>query len=110
MRCYTRNFKIDFEILKSYRDLQPRTCTIDFELSSKKALRDAFSGVSVEGCFFHLTQAVRRKVQACGLVQQYGGTPQSEKPSNHCVLAFFDPSQIVEVFEELQKEAEGLGE
>ena len=107
----TATYKRLFEILKSYRDLQPRTCIMNFELSAMKALRDAFPGVSVEGCFFHLTQAVWRKVQACGLVPQYrNNAAVREAIKALCVLAFFDTSQTVEVFEELQEEAEGLGE
>ena len=82
----TATYKRLFEILKSYRDIQPRTCIMDFELSAMKALRDAFPGVSVEGCFFHLTQAMWRKVQAVALSHSIGITLQSEKLSNHCVF------------------------
>ena len=70
---------------------------MDFELSAMKALRDAFPGVLVEGCFFHLTQAVWRKVQACGHVPQYrDNAAVREAIKSLCVLAFFDTSQIVD--------------
>ena len=97
-----------FEIVKLFRDLQPRTCAIDSELSANRALRDAFPDVSLEGCFFHLTQAVSRKVQAFGLVTQYRHKAAlREAIKSLCSLAFFETSQIVE---ELQEEVERLGE
>ena len=50
----------------------PRICMIDFELAASNALQSVFGqGISVKGCFYHLTQSTWRKVQQLGLVNQY---------------------------------------
>lgn len=39
----------------------------DFEAALWKALKDRFPGTPIQGCVFHWTQAVFRKVQEHGL-------------------------------------------
>ena len=36
-----------------------------------QAIKDEFPTVEIRGCVFHLTQAIWRKVQNCGLVATY---------------------------------------
>ena len=43
----------------------------DFEVAVRNAFRDAFPNADVDGCFFHLTQSVVRKVAGLGLKYRY---------------------------------------
>ena len=48
---------------------------IDFELGIKNAFVAVFPAVSVNGCFFHFTQNIWRKMQQHGLQVRYQAEP-----------------------------------
>ncbi|XP_076051605.1 uncharacterized protein LOC143031528 [Oratosquilla oratoria] len=51
---------------------QPEIVMADFEKAVHNAVGEVFDGeVHMKGCFFHLTQAVWRKVQQLGLAKKY---------------------------------------
>ena len=99
-----------FQILKDARpNLAPHLCIMDFELASKRALLTVFPQVSVAGCFFHLTQAVWRKVQVAGLTENYINQPEvREAVKSLCALAFLDVENVNEAFEQLQEYVEQI--
>jgi len=49
----------------------PSTVFLDFETAAQNAFLQSFPGTSIKGCFFHYTQCIWRKVQACGLQIPY---------------------------------------
>ena len=65
--------------------------------------------MSVAGCFFHLTQAVWRKVQVAGLTENYINQPEvREAVKSLCALAFLDVENVNEAFEQLQEYVEQI--
>ena len=59
------------EVLNSVKGLaphfSPNTIMTDFEGALRNSLNQAFNTSSILGCWFHFTQAVRRKMQSLGL-------------------------------------------
>ena len=51
------------ELININGNLRPASVLIDFELGIKNALVAVFPAVSVNGCFFHFTQNIWRKMQ-----------------------------------------------
>ena len=43
----------------------------DFELPLVKSLELQFPSACIDGCYFHFTQCLWRKVQSLGLVEEY---------------------------------------
>ncbi|XP_035218313.1 uncharacterized protein LOC118191602 [Stegodyphus dumicola] len=52
-------------------NFQPEIVVADFEYAIHEAVRKMWPECSITGCRFHLTQAWWRKLQQCGLQQQY---------------------------------------
>ena len=52
-------------------ELSPRSIMIDFEIASRNALQEVFPEATIQACFYHLSQAIYRKVQSIGLQQEY---------------------------------------
>ena len=84
--------------------LSPSSVMIDFEVASKNALglQEVFPNVRIQGCFYHLSQAIYRKVQSTALQQEY----QTNEDLNIKIrmltaLAFVPVHEIVESFEHL---------
>ena len=61
----------EYAILQHQIQLAPATVTVDFEIGLMAAILDEFPATILHGCYFHFTQAIWRKVQFFGLVQQY---------------------------------------
>ena len=81
-------------------ELSPTSIMIDFENAIKNALHTVFPDITIQGCFYHLSQAIYRKVQNEGLQVQY----QNDVDLNMCIrsmaaLAFVPVNDIVESFE-----------
>ena len=104
----TQTYRRLFQIVKRFRpNILPRTCIIDFEVAAKRAITEEFQGTSVQGCFFHLTQSVWRKVQNVGLVEKYTNSNEIRSfVKALCSLAFLPENEVDETFEELQEEIE----
>ncbi|CAD6200229.1 unnamed protein product [Caenorhabditis auriculariae] len=56
--------------LKSLLGVSPDSVMVDFEKGLHNALEDVFPGVEVSGCFFHLSQSIRKKTGDLGLISQ----------------------------------------
>ena len=55
-----------------HQDPDHTTVVIDFEMAMVRAVSSVLGDqVTVQGCFYHLTQSTRRKVQDLGLTQRY---------------------------------------
>jgi len=52
-------------------ELLPETVMLDFEVAAKNAVKAVFPLCTLRGCFFHYTQCIWRKTQACGLTVPY---------------------------------------
>ena len=99
-----------FRILKDKRpDLEPETVTTDFEKAAIDALKIVFDKVQPQGCFFHLSQAIWRKIQSLGLTNSYVTDDNSRL---YCkllaALAFLPSNQITQAFEEVSEKLEDL--
>ena len=83
-------------------ELSPSSVMIDFEVASKNALQEVFPDVRIQGCFYHLSQAIYRKVQSTGLQQEYQTNEDLNiKIRMLAALAFVPVHEIVESFEHL---------
>uniref|UniRef100_H2XX57 MULE transposase domain-containing protein n=1 Tax=Ciona intestinalis TaxID=7719 RepID=H2XX57_CIOIN len=62
-----------FRILQiaSGNNLNPKSVLVDFEKASINALEEVFTASQIQGCLFHLSQSVFRKIQQLGLQQLY---------------------------------------
>ena len=103
-------YKKAFSILKQKRpDLQPSTITTDFEKPVMDAFKNVFGNIELQGCFFHLSQAIWRKIQSIGLTNSYVNDANSQL---YCkllaALAFLPPDEITQAFEELLDTLEDL--
>ena len=87
--------------------LNPLTCVMDFEAAAHAALRAAFPAVQVQGCFFHLSQSIWRKIQDLGLRQAY---IRNQRVRVYCkmlaALAFMEPDEVIQGFDSLDEERE----
>ena len=83
-------------------ELSPRSVMIDFEVASRNALQEVFPDVRIQGCFYHLSQAIYWKVQSIGLQQEYQTNEDLNiKISMLAALAFVPVHEIVESLEHL---------
>jgi len=53
------------------RVMRPEITILDFELAARNAIRVVFPMTTLRGCFFHYTQCIWRKTQACSLAIRY---------------------------------------
>ena len=89
-------YKKAFSILKQKRpDLQPNTITTDFEKPVMDAFKYVFTNVELQECFFHLSQAIWRKIQSIGLTNSYVTDTNSRLYCKFvAALAFLHPDDI----------------
>ncbi|MCP3664589.1 MAG: transposase [Gammaproteobacteria bacterium] len=74
----------------------------DFELGAINTFRTAFPNADTNGCFFHLAQAMFRKVQQSGLAYQYGHDNDfASKVRQIVALAFVPKDDVLRVFDDL---------
>lgn len=78
----------------------PTKVLVDFERAAMKAFHDAFPAATITGCYFHLTQAVLRKVNEVGLKNAYE-VDDAVRGYVRCLaaLAYVPPDDVVEAFE-----------
>uniref|UniRef100_A0AAV2J7G9 MULE transposase domain-containing protein n=1 Tax=Knipowitschia caucasica TaxID=637954 RepID=A0AAV2J7G9_KNICA len=55
----------------SHRRWRPQKVVCDFEIALITALQSELPQVSIQGCYFHFTQSLWRRVQELGLVRAY---------------------------------------
>ena len=85
-------------------DASPESITVDFELAAINAVKNVFPGCEVNGCYFHLTQNVYRKIQSLGFQQRY---QQDMTFATACklvpALAFVPVEDVPETFKKLEE-------
>lgn len=81
-------------------DYKPSAFSVDFEMSVIKLLRNRFPGVHIDGCEFHMRQAIWRKLQELGLTSFFHQNGDFQELV-HMVyaLAFVPVDQITEYYE-----------
>ena len=100
-RTYNDFFR---EILNIKPNLCPQRILSDFELPSINAIRSTWPNVTIDGCFYHLSQAIYRKIQSEGLAGLYASDGDfSIYIKMIAGLAFIPPANAVSAFEDLQE-------
>jgi hypothetical protein len=86
-----------WQLLKdSSPNMQPESILSDFEMASFQAVRASFPQTEVVGCFFHLGQAVWRKIQANGLIEAYTSDEEAYiKLKSLISLAFLPTDKVI---------------
>ena len=80
----------------------PSVIVTDFEKAIHNAVRRAYPSVSVQGCHFHLGQALYRKISTLGFRERYNTDPSfSLKIRKLTALAFLPPNDVIEAYEDL---------
>ena len=96
-RTYPRFFTLLKDTIAE-RDfvLNPETVMLDFEVAARNAITEVFPMSTLLGCFFHFTQCIWRKAQACGLAVQYRKDPQTQKLVRRAAVLPLVPAQQVD--------------
>jgi hypothetical protein len=83
----------------------PRYAVTDFEKAAQEALVQVFPDCQLEGCFFHFTQAIWRKIQALDLRNAYIEDDQVRfHCKSWCSLAFLPEADVMPAFENLDED------
>ena len=83
---------------------------MDFEKAAATAVTNVFVDCTIDYCFFHLSQAVWRKIQQLGLSTLYVEDEQARQYCKMlCSLAFLPYQQVCEAYEELEERLETMG-
>ena len=99
-RDYRHVLKAVQNLLPDHIELQ---CVVaDFESVLWRAVEKVFPGVHIQGCVFHWTQAIWRKVQELGLVIAYQTNDAAHKFIRRIMaLPFFPREHIPQMFMEV---------
>ncbi|KAL4154547.1 hypothetical protein QTP88_000404 [Uroleucon formosanum] len=83
-------------------DLNPISILIDFEKAVINSIKTEFPQTKIQGCFFHLSQALWRHIQEYGLQTQYCNDPVfALELKKLAALAFVPIEKVIEYFEGL---------
>ncbi|CAD5126542.1 DgyrCDS14643 [Dimorphilus gyrociliatus] len=77
-------------------DFHPKRITMDFEKGLWKALSKVYPLTEFQGCVFHFTQAVYRKIQALGYVKKYKEKGNDWKDFRKLMALPFLPAHIIQ--------------
>nr|XP_058962092.1 uncharacterized protein LOC131789042 [Pocillopora verrucosa] len=87
--------------------LSVRQVTVDFEKAIWSAIREVLPTVKIQGCVFHWTQAVWRKVQELGLQRAYMDDDSVYKYIRKLMaLPFLPYPEIQPMFDLLEEQAQ----
>lgn len=82
--------------------LQPVTVMVDFERAIIKAITKVFNGVTVKGCFFHMSQCIWKHIQQFGLQSAYARSGDYALNLRMLgALAFVPPADVEAAYEAL---------
>ena len=91
-------FFLQIKILKI--GLNPSHISIDFEQAAINAFRATFPVTAIDGCFFHFSQNIYRKVQSEGLQHQYiADETFSNNVKMLAAIAFVPLNDVINAFE-----------
>ena len=83
----------------------PTQVIADLELAMHNAVVRVWPEVEIRGCYFHLTQALWRKVQEVGLATSYSNDENvCRQIKLMAALAFLPPEDVPEAFDQLKDE------
>ena len=82
-------------ILELKPDFNPSVINCNFEMADSNSLKMHFPSVEIRGCFFHLTQNMKKHVLALGYSQQYRNNAEVNlRCKMVCTLAFIPIDDI----------------
>lgn len=90
-----------FSTLKSRRQLDPVSITVDFERSAIISIRENFPDTQINGCFFHFGQCIWRNIQTHGLQTWYNTPSNSLFIKSIQALAFCPSNDVINLFNDL---------
>ncbi|XP_077579601.1 heterogeneous nuclear ribonucleoprotein U-like protein 1 isoform X1 [Stigmatopora nigra] len=90
-----------FSKLKERCVMEPNSITVDFERASISSIEKNFPNSHTCGCFFHFSQCLWRKIQACGLQDWYNEPRNAFLIKNITALAFVPKEDVIDAFNEL---------
>jgi hypothetical protein len=77
---------------------------MDFEKAAINAVQDVYPDAKIQGCLYHLSQNIYRKVQSLGLQERYQTDAEFSLLMRMIpALAFVPIDEVINVFEELQE-------
>ena len=83
------------------------TLVMDYESAAIAAANETFPTAHVQGCFFHLSQCVWRKIQSLGLTNAYVENEEVRTFAKAlCALAFLPEQMVPEAFEQMEERLE----
>jgi hypothetical protein len=85
---YSRLFSIIKEKLSKW---SPKVIKMDFEAAAITSLKTVFPTVQISGCHYHFSQAIWRKIQQLGLVQEYKENAEVRLILRMCVALAYIP-------------------
>ena len=89
-------------ILQLCPQFSPLRLLIDFESAVIKAFQQAFPGMQISGCFFHLCQNIIKNAKAIGLKHRYETDFDFKiKVKSLAALAFVPIESVIDVFQQL---------
>ena len=91
---YVKLFQVILNEVPAWR---PEKVNVDFETAVISALTEVFPNTKIQGCFFHFTQRLWRKVQEVGLTSLYKQEKEISDVIRMCAaLAFLKPEDVEE--------------
>lgn len=97
-----------FETIKLIRpNFTPQRVVMDFEQASMQAIRAVIPETTTEGCFFHLSQNIWRRIQSLGIGPTYVADEQCRLQCKLLgALAFLPLEEVADGFEEIDEQRE----
>ena len=87
-------------------DFKPKFALCDFEAAMIKALNQTFPRLKVNGCLFHFTKSLFRRVQKMGLQMRFGNDKViAQHIKMLMAMPFCKVEDVLEAFEQLKEEA-----
>lgn len=69
----------------------PKSINCDFEIAAIAAMKDAFPAVTINGCFFHLSQNMHKHLGQMGLISFYRNDPEFALEAKMIIALAFVP-------------------
>jgi len=110
-RRRAKDYKLVFKAVRKMMCVRYKTIVSDYESAPWRAVRECFPGVKHLGCYFHWSQAVLRHMRCdAGLQNAFQSDAAVRKVCKLFALPFLPASDIVAVFERIERKAQRLRE
>ena len=91
--------KLYVAVIQKIRELVPQLepdCVMsDWEQAARNAVKRDYPGIRLNGCWFHYTQAIWRKIQKCGLASTYRGNSECASFVKKIMAIPFLPAKLI---------------